>query len=176
MLPVLPAHASSNFGLVADFPTVQPVGKEPLSPPTIWISSVSSDSLTVTDLRFVPSCSNWDVNCIGGIADPGTFNISATGMGIAKTACADRSFDFKVVDPATGQVRITPADGKPVVLTAHDMASDLDTCRISFTMTANRVPNHDSFPSVEGFQTNQNMRISGTTNGQSLTFTSHDIT
>lgn len=83
MLPVMPAEASS-YGVVPGFPTVMRVGQASVSA-NLWVINHDSAPVTVTDLKFVPSCSNFDTNCAGGIADPGVFTYSPTGSGLAGT-------------------------------------------------------------------------------------------
>jgi hypothetical protein len=175
LLPVSPAAAGSFFGLVPDFPTIQSIGLG-YSTPTLWIVNQSSAPLTVTDLEFIPACSNWDLNCAGGVADPGAFSISSTGTGMSGTGCADQTFNFTVADPATGRMKVTRSDNRALTITQADIASDRDVCRIRFTMAANRAPNHDAFPNMEGVQTNQNMVASGTVEGSPLSFTNNDTT
>src|SRR5436305_1122564 len=60
--------------------------------------------ITLTDLTLVPSCGNFTATCAGG-ADPGVFQLSATGTGAVGTACSLRPFNITVIDPATGRVR-----------------------------------------------------------------------
>ncbi|HEX2054764.1 MAG TPA: VCBS repeat-containing protein [Actinomycetota bacterium] len=175
LLPVSPAAASSYFGLVPDFATILRIGQG-YTTPSLWIVNHSSGPLTVTDLQFIPSCSNWDLNCAGGIADPGALSVSPTGTGMKGTGCADQIFNFAVVDPATGRIKVSRADSRAFTLSQADIASDLDICRISFTMSANRAPNHDASPQMDGIQTNQNMMVAGSVNGSFLSFSNNDTT
>ena len=173
--PILPAQAAPSFGLVPAFPTTQTIGQPPIGA-TLWMANSEPAPVTVAALQFIPSCSNWDLSCSGGIADPGTFTVSSTGTGERYTACAGQTFNLAVADAATGRMRVSRTDGQNVVLTAQDISSDRDICKINLTMKANRFPNHDAHPNLGGVQTNQNMAITGVTGGVSSTVTNHDVT
>ena len=144
MLPLMPAEAQS-YGVLPGFPTVVNVGQAPVSA-NLWIINHATTPVTVTDLMFVPSCSNFDTACAGGQADPGVFTFSPTGTGLASTACAGQTFNLTVVNPANGQIRVRRADNQNVQLNPGDITSDLDECQVVFTMKANRAPNHDTLP------------------------------
>ena len=175
MLSAQPALAAITvFGFVRSFPTIQTVGKPVTA--ELWLVNHSDGPLTVTDLQFIPSCSNWDSDCTGGVADPGAFTVAATGSGQAQTACGATSFNLTVVNPQTGKVKVARSDGRPLILTQADIASDLDMCRISFGMTANRLPNHDANTGLGGIQTNQNMIMTGTVHGASSSAVQGDMT
>lgn len=176
LLPVSPAYASNVFGLVPDFPTVQRLGQTLTLTPRIWIVNHGSAPLTVIDLSFLPSCSSWDASCAGGVADPGAFTVGPLGTGVSGTGCEGRVFNLSTVNTANGNVRILPADGRPLTLSAADMATDLDSCRINISMVANRLPIQDSNLSLEGVQTNQIVSITGSMNGQAGTHGTTDTT
>ncbi|HEX2054381.1 MAG TPA: Ig-like domain repeat protein [Actinomycetota bacterium] len=160
LLPPGAAFAGIGLSVTPTFPTQTQVGQT--FPASLTIQNASTDdeavgTVTVSDIRMVPSCSTFDPGCNdpGSIPDPDTFTLSPTGVGAVGTACAGRTFAITEVNPATGEVQFIPTDGLPVVLQQPSGANDLDTCRINFTATTNKVPNHDSFPGTPGVQTNQ---------------------
>jgi hypothetical protein len=164
MLPLVPAEASSNFGVVPGFPTILKVGQPPVNATVRVVNAWSDKGVTVTDLLVTPSCSNWLVTCAGGIADPGALTFSATGTGVAPTGCANQTFNITVANSAIGQLRFRPATSASYQLSRHDIATDLDICEIAFTVKANRAPIFDSHP-VEGIQANQNLAVYGVLDG-----------
>ncbi|MEX2552135.1 MAG: hypothetical protein WD627_03930, partial [Actinomycetota bacterium] len=122
---------------------------------------------------MIPSCSNSVPKCIGGIIDPGTFTPSATGTGDVGTACAGVVFTISV---AGGEWTFNPP--APVVLQPPDVIPNngLDTCRILYTFSVNKVPNHDA-SAAAGIQTRQVGFAAGDdTTGQSATGTGTDTT
>jgi hypothetical protein len=173
MLPVAPADAQS-YGVLAGFPTTVHVGHAPVSA-NLWVINHGSTPVTVSDILFVPSCSNYDVVCAGGEADPGVFTFSPTGTGLAKTGCAGQTFNLTVVNPANGQIQVKRADNENINLTRGDIASDLDECQIVFTMKANRAPNHDTMPNEVYAQTRQNVVVNGTVEGTEWTGMNNDL-
>ncbi|HEX2053900.1 MAG TPA: Ig-like domain repeat protein, partial [Actinomycetota bacterium] len=182
LVPVLPAHAAADVGVIPNFPTVFDVGETQTATYSVLNISTGPEALgtmTVNDMRLVPSCSTFDPGCDapGSIADPGTFDLSPTGTGELGTACSGRTFNITEINPATGEVRFTPADGLPVVLGPSSIANDLDVCRINFTVTAVRPPNHDTLPADAGASTNQLATVSAThLNGTTVTSTNEDTT
>lgn len=183
VVPTLPASAVVTLGVLpASFPTVVNVGDTnvPATFTTINVSTApdAGTSLSVTDMTLVPSCSDFSPGCSTGIADPDVFAFSATGTGEAGTACAGRTFNITEINAATGQVRFTPADGQPVVLTAPDITTDLDECTIVFTVSVLKTPNHDTLPADPGNSTHQLFFASATSipGGATVTATNEDIT
>jgi hypothetical protein len=82
-----------------------------------------------------------------------------------------------VINPTTGQVRFSPADGLPVVLGPPLLASDTDNCRIQFTYDVLKAPNHDTLPEVEGNSTNQLSFVSGShQNGTPVAMDNSELT
>ncbi len=160
LLPLAPAEASSNFGIVPGFPTIQKVGQPPANATVRVVNAWSDKGVTVTDLLLTPSCSNWHISCTGGIADPGALTFSTTGTGVSATGCANQTFNVTVANSAIGQLRFRPATSQSYHLSRHDIGTDLDICEIAFTVKANRAPIFDSHP-VEGVQANQNMAAVG---------------
>ncbi|CAN5841809.1 hypothetical protein BH23ACT12_BH23ACT12_15690 [soil metagenome] len=49
------------------------------------------------------------------------------------------------MNPSNGQIKVSPADGQNFQLIKGDITSDLNECKIIFTVQANRVPNHDTY-------------------------------
>ena len=174
LLPIMPAEAQS-YGVLPGFPTVVNVGQSPVSA-NLWVINHAPTPITVTDLMFVPSCSNFDSFCAGGTADPGVFTFSPTGTGLSGTACSGQTFNLTVVNPDNGQIQVRRADNQNFSIGQSDIASDLDECKIMFTMKANRAPNHDSLANETHPQTNQNVLVSGIASGAAWTGTNNDIT
>jgi hypothetical protein len=173
LLPIMPAEAQ-NYGVLPGFPTVVNVGQSPVSA-NLWVINHAPTPVTITDLVFVPSCSNFDSTCAGGIADPGVFTFSPTGTGHSGTACSGQTFNLTVVNPENGQIKVRRADDQNFSLSQGDIASDLDECKIMFTMKANRAPNHDSLAAESHPQTNQNVVVTGTASGTAWTGTNNDM-
>lgn len=174
LLPVSPVKASNNFGVVPGFPTIGVVGQTASA--YLHIVNMHASPMLVTDLTFLPSCSNFDVDCAGGIVDPAAFTISPTGVGQAGSGCSNMNFNLTVVDPTSGKVRVRRADNENVSLTAVDIGSDLDVCRVSFTITTNKFANHDARADWDGIQTYQNILVSGVINGTVDTTVNNDVT
>ena len=179
LVPPPSARAGTGLGVVPTFPTQVQVGET--YPGSLTVTNVSTDdeavgNITVTEISMVPSCSNFQPDCAGGTADPQTFTLSPTGVGRAGTACEGQVFNI-TQDPTTGEATFTPADGQPVVLGPPTLANDLDTCAIDYTLTVNKVPNHDSFPGTPGVQTNQvGFAFAQHQNGTIGTGTGSDVT
>lgn len=162
VIAVSPVPASAANGIavavVPEFPTRVQQGSADV-PASLHVVNGSSGaeatgSLTITDLTLVPSCGNFSPTCSGG-ADPGLFSLSSTGTGAAGTNCAGQAFSITVVDPATGRVRFNRADGSPLVLAGTDITTELDTCRIHFSLSNLKLPGVDSYPNLAEPQTNQ---------------------
>ncbi|MGH9280736.1 MAG: DUF4214 domain-containing protein [Acidimicrobiales bacterium] len=159
---VVPGHASAatngvQVGVFPEFPTRVEVGSTnvPASVNIIngSVNAEATGSLTVTDLTLVPSCGNFTPTC--SAPDPGVFQLSTTGSGSAGTNCAGVPFTITVIDTATGRVRFARSDGSALILRGTDITTELDTCRINFTLAALKVPTVDSYPSLGEPQTNQ---------------------
>ncbi len=174
MLPIAPAFAAA-YGVVSGFPTVVKSGAEPVQAHA-WAINHGSTPVTITEIKFIPSCSVFADNCAGGVTDPGVFTFSPTGIGARTTNCAGRVFNLTLSNPATGEISIRPADGGDVQITVGDIASDLDECKILFTLKANRPPNHDSLPAESYNQTNQLFTMTGVTGGEQFTSSNADLT
>jgi hypothetical protein len=174
LLSVAPAEASNYFGVAPGFPTTLPVGGTS-DAAYLHLVNHGPAPVEVTDIEFLASCSNFDITCAGGITDPTAITYSATGTGSYRSGCSNRTFNLQMVNRVTGLIRLIPSDGQPVILTQHDIASDYDVCRITFSMTVNRVPNHDARPDMIGYQTYQNIYVAGMSNGVKLDQIQHDI-
>ncbi|HEX2180460.1 MAG TPA: hypothetical protein VHL54_13260 [Actinomycetota bacterium] len=159
LVPTLPASADINMGVLSGFPTGVDAGDTNVGATvTVINASTAPDQLTtlaVNEISVVPSCSNFAANCAGGVADPDVFSFSATGTGVAGSACAGQTFNITEVDATTGRIQFVPTTGLPVLLAAPDIATDLDRCEISFTFNVLKAPNHDTLPGEPGASTNQ---------------------
>src|SRR5215213_7413936 len=105
LLAVQPAHAGVGLAVVPDFPTNVTPGQTDV-PASISITNLSSGAqavgnITLSGITLVPSCSNFNAGCAAGTADPGTFEVSATAVGVAGSACAGMVFSVTVVSAAT---------------------------------------------------------------------------
>ncbi|HVL51033.1 MAG TPA: hypothetical protein VM754_06000, partial [Actinomycetota bacterium] len=181
LLPVLPALAEIRIGVLIDFPTTMNVGDTQSAVFSVHNASTdeaASESMLVEQMRLVPSCSDFAPGCsgAGSLADPGTFTLSPTGVGAAGSACHGRTFNIAMVNPSTGEVSFTPADGEPVVLAPPDISTDMDVCRIVFTVTATKIPNHDSLPAEPGNSTNQLAFASGLVGDTRVEVRNEDLT
>lgn len=174
LLPLAPAEAANYFGVTPGLTTTLPVGG---TSDTAYLHIVNHGPtpITVTDIQFLAACSNFDAACAGGIADPTAITYGPTGIGLNRSGCSNRIFNMQMVNPSIGLIRLTPADGQPITLTQGDVASDYDVCRITFSMTANRAPNHDARPDLVGYQTYQNIYVAGVANGVRDDQLQHDI-
>lgn len=105
-------------------------------------------------ITLIPSCGllgAFSACSPTGGADPGVFQVSATGLGSAGTACAGMTFAVTLIDPAFGQLRFAPQPpGTHVQLPLPG-----DICRIDFTFDVLKVPSVDQDPATAGRQTVQ---------------------
>ena len=104
-------------------------------------------------ITLIPSCGALGAfsTCAASGKDPGVFQVSATGIGAAGTACAGMVFDITMIDPAYGQVRFTPS-----LVGAHVTLPGVGSvCRINFTFSVLKVPTIDQDPATPGIQTVQ---------------------
>ncbi|MDQ6615800.1 MAG: VCBS repeat-containing protein [Actinomycetota bacterium] len=155
------AFAGVGFSVSPTFPTSVTVGQSSL-PATLQVSNFSTapenaGNVTVNQINLVPACgtsaSTGAGDCPPASADPGVFQVSATAVGEAGTACAGQTFTVSVVDPATGQVSFTPS-GPPVVLTPPGTPSSI--CRIDFLLSVLKMPTHPAAsPAPNTLQTDQ---------------------
>ena len=94
------------------------------------------------------------------------FDLSATGTGVAGTACATRVFNIDPTVPArpSGQLTFTPADALPVILAAPNGTDNLDACEIAFTFDVVQRPaaNRDPVPGTPSRETQQLASVEGT--------------
>lgn len=161
IIPINDAFAGVGGSATPDMPTTVTVGDTFASSLTIVNNSNGAEAVgtvTASQIRLTPSCSTvGDPTCTGpgSVADPGTFTLNGPFIGRAGTACAGQTFNANLINPATGQVEFVPTVGT-VILQQPSNANDLDTCAIDYTITVNKVPNHDAFPAVDGIQTATN--------------------
>jgi hypothetical protein len=104
-------------------------------------------------ITLIPSCGQLGLfsECAIGGADPGVFQVSATALGAAGTACAGISFAVTLIDPAFGRLRFAPQPlGTHVQLPAPGAI-----CRIDFTFDVLKAPTVDQDPATPGSQTVQ---------------------
>ncbi|MGH9281079.1 MAG: hypothetical protein ACRD12_23700 [Acidimicrobiales bacterium] len=164
-MPVTPSVSAATdvtngiaVGVFPEFPTRIAAGATNVSVSINLINGSSggeaTGDLTVTELTLVASCGTFSPTCADG-ADPGVFLLSETGTGTAGTNCAGTAFDITGADSATGRVRFTRTDGFPLVLAGTDITSELDTCRIRFSVSNLQMPAVDSYPTLDEAQTNQ---------------------
>lgn len=101
---------------------------------------------------LVPSCTQLaGGQCTAAGADPGVFQLSATGLGKPGTACAGMTFGITMIDPTFGTVRFTPQPaGAHVTLPGFG-----SSCVIDFTFDVLRSPTSDQDPATPGTQTAQ---------------------
>jgi len=171
LVAVNPASAGIGLGVVPTFPTVVAVGQTNL-PASLTISNNSTPPETagvviLTDITLVPSCGTTGGfgDCPPASAEPGVFQISATGVGEPGTACAAVPFTVTTID-ATGKVRFSPFS--PVVLGSPSIPTT-STCTIDFTFSVPKAPLLDSSPVLPGVQTAQKAAASGTSNATGVT-------
>ena len=104
-------------------------------------------------ITLIPSCGQLGAFsvCTPAGADPGVFQLSATGQGQVGTACALMNFTITLIDPTFGQVRFTPQPAGTNVL----LPGAGSLCRIDFTFDVLKSPNVDQNPILAGRQTVQ---------------------
>ncbi len=157
------AFAGVGLGITPSFPASATVGQTNV-PGSITITNLSNgaeagQSVTLSDITLVPSCGAFTSgsDCAVASADPGVFQVSATGVGAAGTACAGDTFTVTVSDAVTGQLLFTP--NAAVVLSP--VAGATPSCVINFTFNVVKVPVNDVSP-APGIQTEQIAAAIGT--------------
>ncbi len=139
------ATAGAGFGAIPSFPTNVTVGQLGL-PATLQIVNISTPpesngNLTLSSIRFVPSCGKASFtatgDCPASSADPGVFLLTPTALGESGTACALRILTVTTVNLNTGQVAFVPVGG-PIVLGPPGTANSV--CRIDFTFSVLKQP------------------------------------
>jgi hypothetical protein len=140
-------RAFADVGLVATsaFPVNVVVGQTDV-PASIQITNSSTapenqGDVTIDEIMLDPSCGvttpTDSGDCPVASADPGVFQLSATGVGDPTTACANQMFAITPIDTATGQVRFSPM-GAPLSLASSPEASSV--CGIDFTFDVLKLP------------------------------------
>jgi hypothetical protein len=173
-----PASAGIGFGVTPNFNNGVPVTVGDTNKfATVTFQNTSdgpeaTGDILVSQITLIPSCStasSIDFACAGG-ADPGVFNLKGPFVGEAGTACAGRTFTATVIDPATGQIALTPnavpVDGTNIRITPPGTPGA--TCRIDFLFDVVKAP-VDRSPGTPGNQTIQFATVTGTSQVTGLT-------
>ena len=162
------ANAGLGAGATPTFPAVVTVGDVGV-PATIQMENDNTTPNTTATLcnsgdlfpcpegdpgiTLIPTCGQLGLFsvCAPAGADPGVFQVSATGTGRAGSACAGMTFAITLIDPVFGQLRFTPQPpGTHVVLPTVG-----SICAVDFTFDVLKVPSIDQNPIVDGVQTVQ---------------------
>jgi len=132
------ASALTQLDMSLVFPKPVTVGQAGNASLTLRnIFSDARDSVTVRDIRLVPSCTTEAFDdCPLASADLDVFAIGPTATGAAGTVCAGVTFTVSVVNPATGQVSFNPST--PVVLSPPPSPNSV--CRVDFTFSVLKKP------------------------------------
>jgi hypothetical protein len=162
-----PAFAGVSLGTSPDIPNPNgsvTVGQTNLaSELTISNSSTASQatqSITLSNITLVPSCGVIaSIDCPAASFDPDVFALSASGTGVAGTACAGTTFTITNIDQTQDKYLFTPSS--TVVLGPAATGGLAARCVIDFTIDVLRVPTHDSRPEA-GVQTNELGGATGT--------------
>jgi len=162
------AHAAAGPGMTITFPISVGVGQTGIP---AWISLQNlntgpdaTEANTVCNVGdpappctaseqgivLVPSCTAVGIPCRAPGEDPGTFAVSSSAIGRARSACSGRAFQTSIVDPALGTVRFTPQPAG-----AHVTIAAGASCVIDFTVDVLKAPTVDRDPSAPGIQTAQ---------------------
>ena len=181
---VLPSSALAGVGLsiTPTFPSPVTVGdQDEAASLVIQNNSTTPENagtLTIFDITLTPSCGapsgvdldgdpfRLDNDCpVGASRIRVCSTLSATGTGVAGTACATRVFNIDPTVPArpSGQLTFTPADALPVILAAPNGTDDLDACEIAFTFDVVQRPaaNRDPVPGTPSRETQQLASVDG---------------
>jgi hemolysin type calcium-binding protein len=124
---------------------------------------VSACTTPISDpgILLVPSCKALAGNqCAPAGADPGVFQLSATGTATAApgTACAAYVFTITPLGDAFGTVRFTPQPPGNHVLLNGPANPPANFCEVAFTFDVLKSPTGDLDPGAAGIQTAQVMR------------------
>ena len=134
-------------------------------PSRLTIINNSTDSqetlnVTLSNITLVPSCGVIaSVDCPVAFFDPDVFSLSATGTGLAGTACAGTTFTITNIDQTQDKYLFTPS--APVVLGPSLTGGLAARCVIDFTVNVLKVPAIDARPEA-GVQTNELAGANGT--------------
>jgi hypothetical protein len=170
LLALPSAGAAVSFTVYSTFPSTMAVGATGLAGQlTISNNSTSPEAtstVTLTAIDLVPSCGS--TTAPGGVcqsADPGVFQLSATGSGEAGTGCPGTSFTTSIVDSGTGEVSFTPSTAVTLAPNGPMTAE----CIIDFTFSVLKAPTKDASTVTAGLQTAQVTSASGTATSDSAT-------
>lgn len=164
------AGAAVALSVTVSSPAAVTVGQSGLSGMVV-VQNVSTPpqatgQVMITAVTLVPSCGGVPAaggDCPATLTDPGVFQLAATAMGEAATACAGVAFTVKVVDQAEGQVSFVPSSFVAPI-TLGPLGSGTDTCGIDFTFGVAKVPTHDA-AATSGIQTDLLVSATGTYQG-----------
>lgn len=102
-------------------------------------------------ITVIPTCSV--PNCTSNSFEPGILAYSATGTGVAGSACAGMTFNISLTDPATGEYEFDPVGGGPLILGPSNGSGASPTCVVAFTFSVLKAPTKDLNPNIPGLQT-----------------------
>ncbi len=165
VLPASPAFAAVVLSADSTAPGSITVGDTGV-PATIHVANNSTGAqaagtVTLSQIALWPTCGA-QVLAPCTAPDTGVVALSATGSGIAGSACAGQTFTISAPDP-TGRVLFTPANQVVLALGAK--------CEISYTFSVLKMPTLDSNPGP-GIQTTEIGIVGGTHIGTGATGTS----
>ena len=103
---------------------------------------ISEGNVVVSNIRHTPSCGTDTVPCPAGFEDPDVFQLPASAVGRARTACQGKTLTVQPPNVTTGEVEFVP-DAGPVVLQPSGAFS---SCTIDFLVDAIKLPTKNSGP------------------------------
>jgi hypothetical protein len=154
------AFAGVGLGVTPSFPTSVTSGDTGI-PATLQIFNNSSppdsvNPLTIDNITLTPSCGSGSFtgtgDCNAVDADPGVFQLSASGTGEVGTGCAGQTFAISTASGSTTGKQVFTPSGGPVVLAPPGNTGSV--CRIDFTFAVLKAPTKDA-SAAAGHQTDQ---------------------
>ena len=164
VVPALPASAAVSLSMQTNSPATFTVGDTGV-PATLTITNNSNGAqaagtVTLSQISLWPSCgAEQHTSC--PTPDLGVVALSATGSGMAGSACAGQTFTISAPD-GTGKVSFTPANQVVLALGGQ--------CTISYTYSVLKMPGIDSNVGA-GIQTTEIRLVGGTHPGTGATGT-----
>ncbi|MCA1683892.1 MAG: hypothetical protein LC708_02005, partial [Actinobacteria bacterium] len=114
-------------------------------------SSTAGEVLEFRDISMVPACNVPVRDCLGGIPEPGVYDLSATGVG--------QGFPGPIPG-CEGTWTIVPDNPDPRLATTYTFVPPAplvldpgESCVVNFTFDTLRVPTNDALPATPGVQT-----------------------